>query len=224
VRACPPQGNVIHCGLKTLYQTTMLKPLDIANYFLSLGKCKDLTNLKLQKMVYYAYGHYIAHYNQPLFHARIEAWDFGPVIPELYSKLKKYKDQVVASPKEFDKSVLRGKTKFLDQIHDIYGAYSGSKLCTLTHAKSSPWDIVFHKKDTNTLLNNHLLKAYFTAVIESTDSNSDQFDITESLSKDSGLTETMYILSNPKNAEKLMKAMEESAGGDTSTLDWRNVN
>ncbi|OQY42717.1 MAG: hypothetical protein B6240_13665 [Desulfobacteraceae bacterium 4572_87] len=43
-----------------------------------------ISNLKLQKLVYYAQGFYLALYDEPLFNEPIEAWTHGPVIRELY--------------------------------------------------------------------------------------------------------------------------------------------
>ena len=59
---------------------------DVANYFLSIPEYEDLTNLKLQKLVYYAQGIHLAIYGKPLFNEAIKAWEHGPVVPELYRK------------------------------------------------------------------------------------------------------------------------------------------
>lgn len=55
----------------------MLSCRDVANYFLLLNYGNDLTNLKIQKLVYYAYGLHLARYNKRLFKEHIEAWDYG---------------------------------------------------------------------------------------------------------------------------------------------------
>jgi len=64
---------------------------DVANYFL---KRQDpdagdlMSNLKLQKLVYYAQGFHLAMENSPLFNEPIEAWEHGPVCVPLYHKYK----------------------------------------------------------------------------------------------------------------------------------------
>ncbi len=70
----------------------MICVFDVAEYFLSLAdeEAGDfLSNLKLQKLVYYAQGFHLALFNRPLFMAAIHAWQHGPVVPELYHAYKK---------------------------------------------------------------------------------------------------------------------------------------
>ena len=61
---------------------------DVAQYFLAQmdEDAGDLiSNLKLQKLVYYAQGFALALHGRPLFRERVEAWTHGaPVVPELY--------------------------------------------------------------------------------------------------------------------------------------------
>ena len=69
----------------------MLTCFDAADYFLS--KIDEdagdvITNLKLQKLVYYAQGFSLALCGRPLFAERIEAWQHGPVCP-LFSQSTK---------------------------------------------------------------------------------------------------------------------------------------
>lgn len=72
----------------------VLKALDVAKYVLSLTDEKSgntISNLGLQKLLYYVQGYYIACFNKPLFEENILAWDHGPVVKEVYEEYKKYK-------------------------------------------------------------------------------------------------------------------------------------
>ena len=55
---------------------------DVAAYFVRLDDARDIedgiTNLKLQKLVYYAQGYHLAYFGTPLFSNRMEAWQYGP--------------------------------------------------------------------------------------------------------------------------------------------------
>lgn len=78
----------------------MLTCFDAADYFLS--KIDEdagdvITNLKLQKLVYYAQGFSLALCGRPLFAERIEAWQHGPVCPALFAKYEK--SGALASPR-----------------------------------------------------------------------------------------------------------------------------
>ena len=64
------------------------KVLDIANKLLSHaannGEGELMSNMKLQKMLYYQQGFHLAYFNTPLFEENIEAWMYGPVVPCVY--------------------------------------------------------------------------------------------------------------------------------------------
>ena len=69
----------------------MYAALDIARYIIKY--CKDngysISNLKLQKLLYFVQAQFLVTYNgRPAFEEKIEAWDFGPVVPEVYHYLK----------------------------------------------------------------------------------------------------------------------------------------
>ena len=68
------------------------KAAQVARYFLALTDPddNDVSNLKLQKLCYYAQGLCSAMRGAPLFVDRIEAWDHGPVVPTLYHEYKQH--------------------------------------------------------------------------------------------------------------------------------------
>jgi len=64
----------------------------VADYFIECSKNEKifLSNLSIQKLSYFAYGWIIATEDEKLFYDRIEAWQYGPVIPSLYHQLKQF--------------------------------------------------------------------------------------------------------------------------------------
>ena len=67
------------------------KGKSIANAFISLAGSDGIDPLKLQKLLYYANGHYLAeHDGTPLINEYFEAWDYGPVIPTVYYEFREY--------------------------------------------------------------------------------------------------------------------------------------
>ena len=97
---------------------------DVANYFIvatkrerESGLSDDLiTNLKLQKLVYYAQGFSLAMNGEPLFDALIEAWEHGPVCPILYKKYKTYANQPIDSNLTYQDVVRPFSAKQLDVL------------------------------------------------------------------------------------------------------------
>ena len=62
----------------------------IANAILNRARedGEELRPLKLQKLLYYAAGYFGAAYGEPLLDSTIEAWDYGPVVPEIYREFR----------------------------------------------------------------------------------------------------------------------------------------
>jgi uncharacterized phage-associated protein len=111
---------------------------NIADYFLYKAQEEDqelLSNLKLQKLVYYAQGIHLAAYGASLYDDKIIAWQYGPVIPDLYRKYKHYGAGGIPSENAFNPSSIDDETKdFLDGIYNFFGQYSAVRLMQLAHA------------------------------------------------------------------------------------------
>jgi uncharacterized phage-associated protein len=133
---------------------------NIAEYFILLANNEDdgnITNLKLQKLLYYAQGLYLALYDIPLFSENIMAWQYGPVVPEIYHEYKKHSRNPLEVSSDFNPSLIDADvTSFLDEVYSVYGQYTGAVLVTLTH-QESPW------KDTpiNGIISHELMKDFF---------------------------------------------------------------
>ena len=64
----------------------MCPVLELAKYI--VVKCiedkKSISNLQLQKILYYIQREFLQKLDKPIFEENIEAWPFGPVVPEVY--------------------------------------------------------------------------------------------------------------------------------------------
>jgi uncharacterized phage-associated protein len=117
------------------------KAEQIANYLLTLPGAEenDISNLKLQKLCYYAQGFLTVMRGEPLFQEEIRAWDHGPVVPELYHKYKEHGAQPIPVVTEFDVDQIDPKDRAaLDDIYDYYGQFSAWRLRNMTH-EEKPW-------------------------------------------------------------------------------------
>lgn len=140
---------------------------DIADYFLSLvdeDSGDFISNLKLQKLVYYAQGFSLAIHDRPLFGDTIEAWALGPVIPELYRKYKDHGANSIPVPTELNMSKFdEDTTNLLNEVYAVFGQYSAWKLSEMTH-REPPWVDAVGKPD-NTITHESL-KSYFETQTE----------------------------------------------------------
>ena len=120
----------------------MANVYDVANSFLLLDKLNDgegISHLKLQKLVYYAQGFYLALFDTALFDERIEAWTHGPVSPDLYETYKNHGRSLLNANDSFDSAVLNEYERdLIDEVNNVYGQFSAWKLRNMTH-DDSPW-------------------------------------------------------------------------------------
>lgn len=120
----------------------MLTCFDVANYLLAQQseEAGDLiSNLKLQKLVYYAQGCHLGIFDVPLFPEPLKAWVHGPVVPELYHAYKQYGSGPIPMPVGMDFSVFTAETRdLLDEVYAVYGQFSAWKLREMTHTEA-PW-------------------------------------------------------------------------------------
>lgn len=114
---------------------------DVANCFLYLDSENEgdgISNLKLQKLVYYAQGFYSAIFDKPLFTNKISAWAHGPVVAELYHSYKVHGSNPIPCV-DFDRSSLtQEEFELIGEVFEVFGQYSAWKLRSMTH-EESPW-------------------------------------------------------------------------------------
>ena len=117
--------------------------LEAANFlvFLMKDSYDDLTNMKINKLLYYAQGHYLKEHGYPLFNEKIYAWDHGPLVKEVYGKYKSYHDKPINTCDEREALSLDDDIKsFLLEIARVYGRYTAPALRNMTHKPNTPWD------------------------------------------------------------------------------------
>jgi uncharacterized phage-associated protein len=141
----------------------------IGKWFLAWAATTEealLSNLKLQKLLYYAQGHYLARSGGPLFPDRIEAWAHGPVVAGVYHEYKGFgKDPVVlADEDEFEWSDIDGDTTdLLIEVWEAYGQFGAWKLREMTH-REPPWLETFDSHAVSKEIPIERIQAYFNTV------------------------------------------------------------
>jgi uncharacterized phage-associated protein len=88
--------------------------------------------LKLHKLLYYAQGHHLATFGEPLFRETISAWDMGPVVGTLW-----YMDRNNVAPTP-EAPLGEAELNTVGYIISRYGGLTGNDLTHLTHTEP-PW-------------------------------------------------------------------------------------
>ena len=133
----------------------------IANYFLELAERdgKEISPLKLQKLIYFAHGWHLAIKNAPLLDDRVEAWEWGPVIPDLYHEFKDFGNGPIkrratvwkarGTKLSFTEPTIDSypnteanefAKELVNQVWEVYGKFTAIQLSNMTHSPGSPWE------------------------------------------------------------------------------------
>ena len=137
----------------------------IAEYFIQKDKNMRSDIMKVLKLVYISHGFNLAIFDTPLIKEKVQAWQYGPVIPELYFRLKT-NDLDTISVFYDDVQRLEGDErtkKLLDAVYTKYGKYDGIQLSNLTHQKKTPWDITVNKYESE--ITEDLIKEHYKTLL-----------------------------------------------------------
>lgn len=116
----------------------------VANWFVTRAQRdgRALSIMSLLKLTYIAHGWHLETQNTPLFHNRIEAWQYGPVIPDVYNDFRRQGIEVNGAVNTVPScQFASADLALLEQIWNIYGGLTPFKLSDLTHVPGGPWDI-----------------------------------------------------------------------------------
>jgi uncharacterized phage-associated protein len=133
---------------------------DVARYFLALqddAAGRDISNLKLQKLCYYAQGFSLAINGRPMFPEPIEAWQHGPVVPSLWRIYNQHRGAPIRRPADLDlRRYARNTRSLLDDVYKVFGQFSAWKLREMTH-NEPPWQ----NTPQGAVISHEALTAYF---------------------------------------------------------------
>jgi uncharacterized phage-associated protein len=126
----------------------------VANFFIDTAvedpDVGPVTQLKLQKLVYIAHGWHLAIYDEHLIKEPVEAWEFGPVVRDLYSRAGDYGSDPISdrldgtssrsTPELLEIPSSDERTRnFLRSVWQTYREYSAVELTSITHKEDTPW-------------------------------------------------------------------------------------
>lgn len=115
----------------------------VANWFVTRAQRdgKRLSIMSLLKLIYIAHGWHLETQNAPLFSNRIQAWQFGPVIPDVYKAFRRLGVDVKGTVPVPEAHFTPEEENLLNQVWDVYGGLEAFQLSELTHVPGGPWDI-----------------------------------------------------------------------------------
>ncbi len=144
----------------------MYDVLTVADSILKIAKSKgkNLTPMQLVKLVYIAHGWSLVLNNRDLFKNKIEAWRYGPVIPDLYHATKIYGRNPIPLEKigdEGEHCVNDSDKNLLEAVFDKYGHLDGIALSYITHKEGTPWTQVYNPGVLHIEIPDELIKQHY---------------------------------------------------------------
>lgn len=139
------------------------KALDIANKIISktdLEHGDTISNLKLQKMLYYQQGFHLAYFGTPLFDEDIVAWQYGPVVPSVYKEYKSFESNSISTSEE-GISLSDDEEELFNNVYEEYNQFSAVALMKMTH-EETPWKTT----EINSVISRDKMAAFFKTQIE----------------------------------------------------------
>ncbi len=155
----------------------------IANEFLELAKWKhaQLTQMQVQKLVFFSHGWNLALRDEPLISELFQAWEYGPVVRSLYSDLRQYGSGPVTDPvREYEwnggkfsytvPSIGDGSNSeenvftkaLIARVWETYGHLQGFQLSEITHLSDAPWSQA--RENGDQFIPNDLIRDYFSGL------------------------------------------------------------
>lgn len=112
-----------------------------------------ITNIRLQKLLYFVQVYFIIKYKEICFSEKIVAYPSGPVVIEVYEEFKKYgrtNIQTVTSYGVFDipffENVIdTNDRELITYVINMFSDYSDSTLVDITHCQT-PWKNSIYKR------------------------------------------------------------------------------
>lgn len=145
----------------------MVEVKDVAKYILSQSEPEIgdiISQLKLQKLLYYCQGFHLALEGEPLFSNPILAWDHGPVVREIYDQYRKYGSNAIPvesiTRRDFN-GLSKEQKGIIEEVYDVYGQFSAWKLRNMTHDEY-PWA----STGNNEIITQDKLKSYFKTQLQ----------------------------------------------------------
>lgn len=141
----------------------MYNVLDIAKYIIFYCRRRGylITNLKLQKLLYFIQAEFLVSIGAPCFNEEIEAWDFGPVVPEVYHEYKSFGNSNIILPEDDELPFIRETDRNrIKGMVDEGAQYSASDLVRITH-NQAPWKNAY-KRYYNNVITKDAIQDYFT--------------------------------------------------------------
>lgn len=140
--------------------------LDVAKYFLFKANTEGdlISNLKMQKLLYYAQAWHLVNFDEALFKEAIRPWKLGPVIREVYNEYKKFESSaIIYKSTGLERKLFSDEqSNYLDEFYDIFIKFTAHELVNMSH-NEPPWKYAFERGRSE--ISHGSMKDYYTILL-----------------------------------------------------------
>lgn len=128
-------------------------PVTVANYFLerAWASNKPISQMKLQKLVFFAHAFHLGIFGKPLVDEVVQAWKFGPVFESIYKSFKVFGSDPITKESfnnyaripffhlKNNRQLSENEKVISDEVWRVFEDVSATDLMRITHQNGSPW-------------------------------------------------------------------------------------
>lgn len=126
----------------------MYSALDVAKYIIDYeaSQGRTVSNLRLQKLLYFVQIAFLATKDSQCFNDDLEAWDYGPVVPEVYRKYKIFGSTMiptaVSNRDQINTVIGNNDQQIINSMLDLLQKCTTRELVEISHAQD-PWKNIY---------------------------------------------------------------------------------
>ena len=145
-------------------------PVAIANYLVEKAAMERryLDIYQLVKLVYAAHGWCLGITGRPLISTPVEAWKYGPVVPEVYEAFQLHGNTIRGRAKDENGRLYKAdmddvQARVVNKVYDTYKELDPLRLAYLTHREGTPWAEI---GDYYVIIPNDKIHTYYRNLVE----------------------------------------------------------
>ena len=125
--------------------TGKYRAMDVAEYIVS--KCSrerhQISNLQLQKILYYIQRHFLQNQRRALFVDDIEAWRYGPVVSDVYYRFSGFGVMTIYYTQLNPTHISAEDLSIINKIVDEKRILNPWSMVDDTHKPGKAWDMIY---------------------------------------------------------------------------------
>jgi len=137
--------------------------LDIAKYIVDYTRDtgSEMTNLKLQKLLYFIEAKFMKeNKGASLFYNELEAWDYGPVVEEVYSYYKGNVNRPISFNFSSKVEFTQEEEKTIKEVVDHFRDIDQWTMVKRTHEEGGPW-VEYYKPEIKPIIPKKAVRNYY---------------------------------------------------------------